>query len=549
MPVSNPVAKPDLFRISAAFICALAGSAVFQWVGNASHGYVNTNSLYWWWVSQWLDPMAESAHGWLILALSGWLLWRNLRLAREVAGDEAPGSPAGAAAALLGGQAVHLLGYAMQQARVSILGLLLFIWGVLALGGGRRWGRAAAFPLAFMLFAIPLNVLDSAGFYLRLWVIESAYHLAHLAGIGVIRNGTQLLSPDGLYSYDVAAACSGMRSLMALAALSFLIGYLNFRSWWARLAIGLLSFPYAFLGNVIRILSIIVVAAWGGQHAGAVVHEWFGFLIFVIVLGLVQITVALLQRHKQAPPWPIPPPDGYPASVRLPAPRVYSVITASVVLMAGMVAWAAHRLDSLQLSPEVGVRVAADGINPATLPNFVGTDWAGRSAEVSEVERTVLPADTGFSRKTYISLRDRNQVVFVSVVLSGRDRTSIHRPELCLVGQGWTIKGRSVENFRGPGGRSLAATVLHIERQVPTTAGKSVRVPALYAYWFVGAGRTVPSHWERIWAAAMDRVFRLRGDRWAYVVVQGYALDGEEGARRRMQEVMDGTLPALEPAR
>jgi hypothetical protein len=59
--------------------------------------------------------------------------------------------------AMLGGLAVHLLGYAVQQTRISILGFLLFTWGVLALAGGRRWGRAAAFPLAFMVFAVPVK--------------------------------------------------------------------------------------------------------------------------------------------------------------------------------------------------------------------------------------------------------------------------------------------------------------------------------------------------------------------------------------------------------
>ena len=55
---------------------------------------------------------------------------------------------------------------------------------------------------------------------------------------------------------------------------------------------------------------------------------------------------------------------------------------------------------------------------------------------VAELLRDILPADTGFSRKNYAFVADRTRDVFLSIVLSGRDRTSIHRPELCLVGQG-----------------------------------------------------------------------------------------------------------------
>ena len=111
------------------------------------------------------------------------------------------------------------------------IGCLLFSWGCLALVGGRRWGRAAAFPLGFLTFALPVNVLDTAGFWLRMWVIEASHGIANTVGVAVIRSGTQLFSPDGLYQYDVAAACSGVRSLMALTALSLLVGYLNFRPW------------------------------------------------------------------------------------------------------------------------------------------------------------------------------------------------------------------------------------------------------------------------------------------------------------------------------
>ena len=177
--MSNPAAKTSAgttTRLVATLVCALAGFAVFQFYGNSLHGWVKTDSLFWWWISQWLDPMAESEHGWLILAMSVWLLWRNLRTSdptslgatelrragkRQVTSDKKAAWPA---AAMLGGLVIHLLGYAMQQGRLSIAGLLLFIWGLLALAGGRRWGRAAAFPLAFMVFAIPLNVLDTAGF-------------------------------------------------------------------------------------------------------------------------------------------------------------------------------------------------------------------------------------------------------------------------------------------------------------------------------------------------------------------------------------------------
>lgn len=553
--MSNPAAKitaPEPARLVAAAVCALIGLAVFQFFGNAARGYIDSASLFYWWGYQWANPQSESEHGWLILGLSCWLFWRNLKNAEcgVLSAERKSIAPLGA---MMAGLAVHLLGYALTQTRVSIVGFLLFAWGVLALAGGRRWGRAAVFPAVFMIFAIPLNMLDTVGFYLRLGVIEVAWHLAHLVGIDVIRNGTQLMSPDGGFSYDVAAACSGMRSLTALAALALLLGYLNFRSWPVRVLVGLLCFPFAFVGNVARIFAVIVMAEWRGQAAGVRAHDVMGFGVFVIVLGLVQLTVWLLQKWKvgeggmvegQAPARPA----SATASQELGPPNRswWSVGVVGVVSIGVMLATA--KLDGIQVSPKTGIRLAADGLNPVTLPDSIGLDWMGQAAEITPVEREVLPADTGFSRKTYVSLLDRRQQVFLSIVLSGRDRTSIHRPEICLVGQGWTITGRITHAFRRPDDAQarVPATVLRIEREFTTNRGEKVKVPALFAYWFVGADKIVASSTERVVYTSLDRLRHLQAHRWAYVVAQTLAPDGEEAAFARIQSVLDGTLPAFQ---
>ena len=77
----------------AAAWCALVGLALFQCLGNAAQGYIRTDSLFWWWVSQWSNPQSESQHGWLVLVTSGWIGWRNLRLQSSVA-QPSPAWPA-----------------------------------------------------------------------------------------------------------------------------------------------------------------------------------------------------------------------------------------------------------------------------------------------------------------------------------------------------------------------------------------------------------------------------------------------------------------------
>ena len=532
-------------------VCALAGAAIFQFFGNPNHGYIDTTSLFYWWGFQWVNPGSETEHGWLILALSAWLLWRNLKsgMGREARGE----SSWPAFAAMTAGLALHTLGFAAQQGRISIVALLVFLWGVLRLAGGKRWGGAAAFPLGFMVFAIPLNVLDTAGFWLRMWVIDASAGLAHTAGIGVLQSGTQLLAPDGRYQYDVAAACSGVRSLTALAALSLLAGYLNFGSWGRRGVALLLCFPLVYVGNVARISSIVFAAQLGGQAWGERAHTVMGYGVFVIVLGGVLGAVAALQKW-----WPeaTVKEEGETtkeATAAIAGSRATSaswLVAVGVAALAGGEAVFLHSLATMPARGSVGVVLAADDRNPVELPQFLGIEWTGRTVPVSPVEREILPPDTGFSRKIYFNHRDASKQVFVSIVLSGRDRTSIHRPEICLVGQGWTITGRTEHEFSFPlrADAKFSASLLRVRREMPapTVAGQPVSVPQLTAYWFVSGDAVVATHSQLFARDAWNRVAHARADRWAYVLLQTDATDGEPAALARMQSVLDATLPSFQ---
>lgn len=531
--------------------CALSGIWLFQFFGNATLGYIHTHSLFYWWSYQWVNPESETQHGILILAISAWLLFRNLR--REP--TEADGQPAlgNAAAAMIGGLLIHAMGFVAEQARISIIGLLLFSWGFAAFAGGTRWARSASFPLAFMVFAIPLSALDSVGFWLRMGVVAVGSRLVHLVGIGVLVNGTQLLSPDGLYDYDVAAACSGVRSLVALAALALLVGYLQFRPIWLRAAFLVMSFPLIFAGNVARIVSIVIAAHLGGKVWGDRAHEIMGYGVFAIVLGGVLLAAGLIARF-----WPgllVQPEDGADRSPRQgsfsgnrAAPgQTWALAACAVLASMAVAAWLNH-VAHLPERGRAGIALTRDGLAPVELPTFVGTEWIGKAAEVTEVERQLLPPDTGFSRKVYVSVADPSNRVFLSIVLSGRDRSSIHRPELCLVGQGWTIRESAEHVFSRAGvGRDFKATLLRVERKASTPKGE-VRIPQLVAYYFVGGDTIAATHWERLATDAWNRVFHGRADRWAYVLMQTGDSDGEQAALGRFQEVLDGALPIFQKA-
>jgi exosortase len=538
-------------RLACGVACAAAGAAVFQFLGNSTRGYIGTASLFYWWSFQWVNANSETQHGLPILGICVALVAYNLWSQRAPAVDRGGIWPA--VGAMVGGLCLHAVGFVAEQARVSILGLLLFTWGAAAFAGGPRWARATAFPVSFMVFAIPWNALDSAGFWLRTWVVSASAGMVHAMGIPVLVNGTQLMSPDGRYDYDVAAACSGVRSLVALSALSLLIGYLWFRPRWLTIVFFGLSFPLIFVGNVARIVAIVVAAQWGGAAWGDRVHAVMGFGVFAVVLGGVYLAAARIERLR--PDWAAPRPgraSGNSAAERKPpaseASRPVGVwpgtlVTASAALATAL--FLAH-VAALPARGRAGIALSPDGLAPVELPAFLGSDWIGRRTDVSEVERELLPPDTGFSRRTYVLIADPSEQVFLSIVLSGHDRTSIHRPELCLVGQGWTIRDSFTHRFGYPGdGRGFPSTVLRVEKEIATRKG-SVMIPQLVAYYFVGDDTVVASHWDRIATDAWNRVAHGRADRWAYVLIQTGASDGEDAALRRIQTVLDGTLKVFQ---
>jgi exosortase len=531
-------------RAAPAAACALAGGVLFQFWGNATHGYIATKSLFYWWIFQWVNRDSETQHAWLILALSLYMLARNLR--REQAG----GAPADrtAFAALAAGLLIHAVGFIAQQPRVSIVGLLAYLWGLLALGGGRRWGRASAFPVAFMVFAIPVNAMDTIGFWLQMGVVRAGARIAHMFGIGVLRNGTQLFSPDGHYQYDVVAACSGIRSLVALTALSLFIGYISFRPAWLRAAMLLLSFPLVYLGNVLRITAIIVAAQWGGQTWGDRVHAVMGFVVFIVVVGGVAAAAEVVGRR-----WPRlavqsgGPVDGTPSPPQ--SGRGGIPLAVAIVVLAAAVGLFLARRAARPPDESRGIILANGGADPAELPTFLGANWMGRHVDPEPVERAILPADTGFSRKFYVNLDDPSQHVLLSIVLSGRDRSSIHRPELCVVAQGWTLVRSSPHRFTYPGrpDAGFDATVLSVRHDVDGPQGRRT-LPNLIAYWFVGDERVMASQARRMFYDAWSRIARGRAPRWAYVYLQTSSADSEEAGLARIQSVLDSALPSFQPA-
>jgi len=256
-----------------AFFFALLAAWVllFQFWGNSILGYVHTSSLFAWMINQYDNTYADDAHGKFIpFLVVGLFWWKRRELLAQPLKLWWPGL-----LILTGAMLLQIFGYLVQQPYFSIAALFIGVFGLMGLAWGSAWLRHSLFPFFLFMFSVPLGQrAEIITFPLRQLVTRLSELVAHwVLGIDVIRVGTQLYDPSGSYGFDVAAPCSGMRSLIAVFLLATIYGFFVFRSPWKRLLLMALALPFSVLGNLARMLLIIVAAALGGQQAGNYVHE------------------------------------------------------------------------------------------------------------------------------------------------------------------------------------------------------------------------------------------------------------------------------------
>jgi EpsI family protein len=197
---------------------------------------------------------------------------------------------------------------------------------------------------------------------------------------------------------------------------------------------------------------------------------------------------------------------------------------------------------------EPGVRLVNGELQ---LPDRVG-DWSGGKPEgMTETEKHVLPEDTLGIRRHYVDGQGRE--LNCTVILAGRDVTSIHRPELCLPGQGWTIQREHVESIRLRPEDGNALQVMRMDAvHTVAMAGPGRPAQAIFAYWFIGKDRTTPHHWQRILWTTADRVLHNRNHRWAYLLLMspvrvGATTEATEHAQTETMKTLGEFVEQLYP--
>jgi len=184
---------------------------------------------------------------------------------------------------VVGGVVMFVLAVRCLQPRFAIVSLPLIVYGMAEYLGGRAVARVFIFPCLLMLFMIPIGGVIQGTVSLQLLASKTVGILCGLIGIHVQIVGTNIIV-DG-HSFEVAGGCSGIRSLMAMTMLTALYVHFTQDKTWKQFVILGGSIVFALVGNVARLLTVVLVAKWyDPEFAGGRYHDYSGFVFFPIAV-------------------------------------------------------------------------------------------------------------------------------------------------------------------------------------------------------------------------------------------------------------------------
>ena len=203
--------------------------------------------------------------------------------------------------------ALHVVGYMVQQPKISIVALFAGIYALMGMSWGPQWLRNSFFPFFLFVFCVPITSLgEPLTVPLRLAVTKIVAGFCYnVLGLDVHREGNILFNAARTYQYEVAAACSGIQSLIAIVALSTIFAFMCLEKGWKRILMIAAAVPFAMLSNVVRMLFIVAAAELYGQSGGNYVHDSGFFSVLPYIPAIIGVFWLGRWLREPAPPTPL----------------------------------------------------------------------------------------------------------------------------------------------------------------------------------------------------------------------------------------------------
>jgi exosortase A len=455
------------------------------------------------------------AHGYLVVPIALTLVWMKRREVAALA-------PRPDVLGFLLLAAAGFAWLAAEAAQVQVLrqyALAAMVPATVLALAGRRVAWTLAFPLAFLLLAVPFG----EAFLPRLmeWTADFTVGALRTSGIPVYREGTFFAIPSGYWS--VGEACSGLRYLIASVTVGAVYAYLTYRTWWKRSLFLALSIAVPIIANFLRAYMIVMIGHLSSMKlAVGVDHLVYGWLFFGVVIGL----LFWLGSFWREAPAPAPPRHAFvhasPASPAL-------MVGAALATAALGAAWPLY-LPYLDRVDDAPIRLA-------TPPSAA----AGWSLEPQQ-EAKWRPHYRGAAASSLAVYRkdERSVAVYLAYYRDQRQGAELVSSQNLIAGAGdlpWTRMSESLRSEDLPSGR--------MELRQTRLASANARL--LVWDWYRIAGYDLANPYVAKALLARDRLLG-RGDQSAAIVLAAPYDANPEVAAETLRHFLRDMLPAIEAA-
>ena len=229
-----------------------------------------------WLIISWFTNETYS-QGLLIPIVSFILIWQKRGLLHDQNDGKSP-------VLFIASLVIYITGQLTGAIFITTVSLIPFILGIVLFFKGMKAMRSVAFPVIFLIFAIPLPGLENVTLVLQGISTVLATQMAQFLGVTCSHEGCQILISSTVF--EIAPACSGLNSIISLYTIVALLCYLIPDPLIDKFVLFAAVLPLAIFANGFRITMTLVIASYYGLDIGInYFHDWGGITFYIIALA------------------------------------------------------------------------------------------------------------------------------------------------------------------------------------------------------------------------------------------------------------------------